>query len=99
MFRYMLAVAVATILTVVTISTTLADDTHAGLVVQVVNGELHMTDMQGAKPHVHKVTSQATIKRNNAPAKLNDLMKGDRIKVTTRKQGDTDEVVAIEASG
>jgi|SRR5262245_56384942 len=73
-------------------------DTHEGTVVKAEAGKLTMTDKDGKNEHTHEVGKDATITCDGKACKLEDLKKGDRVKVTTEKKGDKTNVVKIEAS-
>jgi competence protein ComGC len=73
-------------------------DTHEGTVVKADAGKLTMTDKDGKNEHTHDVGKDAKITCDGKECKLEDLKKGDKVKVTTEKKGDKTSVVKIEAS-
>jgi hypothetical protein len=68
-------------------------NTHEGTVVSASDTQLVMTDKDG-KEHSHDVGATATVTLNGKDAKLTDLKKGDKIKVT---MGADKKVSKIEA--
>ena len=72
-------------------------NTHEGIVVSAGSGKLTMTDKEGKNEHTHEVGTDAKVTCDGKEAKLEDLMKGNTVKVTTAKKGDKDVVVSIEA--
>jgi len=60
------------------------DNTHDGKVVSTDDGKLTMTDAEG-KEHTHTVSAKATITCDGKKCKLEDLKKGTKIRVTTKK--------------
>ena len=75
----------------------LAEDakTHEGLVVKAGDGKLTMTDKDGKNQHTHDVAADAKISCDGKECKLEDLKKGTKIKVTTKK-GDEKTALRIE---
>jgi hypothetical protein len=71
-----------------------AGDTHSGLVVSAGEGKLTMTDKDGKNEHTHDVALTATITCDGKECKLEDLKKGNSIKVTTKDK----KAIKIEAS-
>src|SRR5262249_34984145 len=69
-------------------------DSHAGTVVSTVGGKLTMTGADG-KEHSHAVAADAKISCDGKECKLEDLKKGTKIKVFTKK-GDKTIAVRIE---
>jgi hypothetical protein len=69
------------------------DDTHEGTVVSASETKLVMADKDG-KEHSHDIGATATVTLNGKDAKLTDLKKGDKIKVT---MGADKKVSKIEA--
>jgi hypothetical protein len=70
-------------------------DTHDGKIVSVTDSTLVMTGKDGKK-HSHTVAADAKISCDGAACKLEDLKKGLRIRVTTKK-GDSDVAIRVEA--
>lgn len=65
--------------------TTLAGDSHTGIVVRTdpIARTLTMTDMEGKNEHTHHVLNSATIMLDDKVISLFDLKKGCEITVTT----------------
>jgi hypothetical protein len=74
-----------------------ADKTHDGLIVSVAEGKLVMTDAQGKNEHTHAIGPTAKITLNGKEAKLSDLKKGDKVKVTASEDGKVSAVAATRA--
>jgi len=70
------------------------DATHEGTVVSVSDGKLVMTEKDSKEEHSHDIGATATITLNGKEAKLTELRKGDKIKVT---MGADKKVTKIEA--
>jgi hypothetical protein len=78
----------------------LADDkpgTHEGLVVKAGDGKLTMTDKEGKKEHSHDVARDAKIICDGKECKLDELKKGQHIKVTVEKKDGKEMATRIEA--
>jgi hypothetical protein len=76
----------------------LADDTHDGKVVRAGSGKLTMTDKDGKNEHTHDVPATAKITNaDGKDCKLEDLKKGQNVKVTTQKKDGKDVVTKVEA--
>jgi len=73
-----------------------ADQTHDGTVVSVAEGKLIMADSTN-KEHSHNIGPTAKITLNGKEAKLADLKKGDKVKVTTSEDGKVSAVAATRA--
>ncbi|HEX5104763.1 MAG TPA: hypothetical protein VFV87_13170 [Pirellulaceae bacterium] len=71
------------------------DKTHEGLVVSVADGKLTMSDKDGKNEHTHNIAATTRITLDGKAAKLTDLKKGDKVKVTVGADG---KVSAIEGS-
>ena len=72
-------------------------DTHEGLVVKSGGGKLTMTDKDGKNEHSHDVAFEAKITRDGKDCKLDELKKGDRVKVTIEKKEGKEQATRIEA--
>lgn len=94
MIRFsILAAAVVAIASVAT--ATFADKeekVHEGLVLSVTAETLVMTDRDGKNEHAHKVDDGTAVTIDGKPAKLPELAKGDKVKVTVGQDG---KVVSI----
>lgn len=73
------------------------ENTHEGLVVKVADGKLTMTDKDGKKEHTHNLAKDARITLDGKAAKLEDLKKGFKVKVTTEGKGENATATKIEA--
>lgn len=73
------------------------ENTHEGLVVKAADGKLTMTDKEGKKEHTHPVAKDARITLDGKAAKLEDLKKGFKVKVTTEGKGEKEMATKIEA--
>jgi hypothetical protein len=71
--------------------------THEGIIVSADSNKLVMTDKEGKNEHSHNLDLTTKVTLDGKPAKLADLKKGQFVKVTTRKEGDKQFVVAIDA--
>jgi hypothetical protein len=71
------------------------DNAHTGTVVSAGDGKLTMTDAEG-KEHTHSVAAKAKITCDGKVCKLEELKKGTKIRVTTKK-GDATTALRIEA--
>jgi len=97
MFRSMQMMGVAVLLMAVLSNAALAAadaGTHEGTVVKAGEGKLVMTDKDG-KEHSHAVAAAAKVTLGGKEAKLADLKKGDKVKVTT---DDTGKVSKVDAT-
>lgn len=74
-----------------------AEKTHDGLIVSVAEGKLVMTDAQGKNEQTHTIGATAKITLNGKEAKLADLKKGDKVKVTADEAGKVTAVAATRA--
>jgi hypothetical protein len=74
-----------------------ADDakTHDGLVVSSAEGKLVMSDKDGKNEHTHQIGADSKITLDGKAAKITDLKKGDKVKVTTGEGG---KVLAVAAT-
>lgn len=68
---------------------------HDGLVVSTTADTLVMTDADGKNQHAHKVDEATAVTIDGKPAKLADLVKGDKVKVSAGQDG---KVVSIAAA-
>src|SRR5437763_13293108 len=59
-----------------------ADKVHEGKVVKAGDGQLTMTDKDGANKHTHKVPATVAITCDGKDCKLEDLKEGNWVKVT-----------------
>jgi len=73
-----------------------ADKVHEGKVVKAGDGQLTMTDKEGANKQTHKVPATATITFDGKECKLEELKEGNWVKVTMDQDETT--VRKIEAS-
>jgi len=71
-------------------------DSHKGKVVSCGSSKLTLQDLDG-KSHTFEVSKNAKITRDGKAAKLEDIMKGDSVMVTTEKKEDKTVATAIEA--
>jgi len=78
-----------------TANTAAAEKTHEGSVVSVAAGKMVMVDKEGKNEHSHMVADLAKVTLNGKAAKLIDLKKGDKVKVTTESEG---KVIAVAAT-
>jgi ABC-type Fe3+-hydroxamate transport system substrate-binding protein len=85
------------VLTLVAGYTQAADKTQDGLIVSVAEGKLVMTDAQGKNEQTHAIGPTAKISLNGKEAKLADLKKGDKVKVTASEDGKVTAVAATRA--
>jgi hypothetical protein len=66
-------------------------------VVKVEEGKLAMTCKDGKDEHTHAVGRDAKISCDGKECKLEDLVKGYTVRVTTEEKGDEIVVTKIEA--
>ena len=100
MFRTLFAAAVALGLAAWPAGPAVADekgDTHEGTVVKAEGGKLTMTAKGDDKEHEHAVAPDAKITCDGKECKLDDLMKGYKVKVTTEKRDEKAVATKIEA--
>jgi uncharacterized cupredoxin-like copper-binding protein len=71
------------------------EKTHEGKVVSVSDGKLVMADNDGKNEHTHEVGMTAKVTLDGKDAKLTDLQKNDRVRVSQDTEG---KVVAIVAT-
>ncbi|MEK6262083.1 MAG: hypothetical protein AABP62_26085 [Planctomycetota bacterium] len=71
--------------------------THEGKVVSTAEGKLVMSDGKGGNEQTFTVPPAAIISLDGKSAKLNELMKGDSVKVTTGTEGNVTAVVGQRA--
>jgi hypothetical protein len=95
--RYLSIIAVLFAVLGLTVGTTLAADplTHDGTVVSAGAGKLTMTDATG-KEHSHNIDPTAKVMVRGKASKLEDLKKGDRIKVTTSADNKVTEIQTVD---
>lgn len=68
-----------------------------GKVVSIAEGKLVISDGKGGNQQTFMVTPAAIITLDGKAAKLNELMKGDSVKVTTGVEGNVTAVVGQRA--
>jgi hypothetical protein len=94
--RYLSIIAVLFAVLGLSVGTVLAaDQTHEGTVVSASNGKLVMTDATG-KEHSHDVSPTTKITVRGKSGKLDDLKKGDKIRVMTSADNKITEVSTVE---
>lgn len=99
MFRIAaLFVVVAATIALVGEAAVAAEKSHDGLVVSVAEGKLTMTDSGGKNEHSHVIGATAKITLDGKEAKLADLKKGDKIRVTQEDGGKVTAVAATRAA-
>jgi len=70
------------------------DKTHEGLVVSAAEGKLVMSDKEGKNEHTHEIGADCKVTLDGKAAKIADLKKGDKVKVTTGEGGKVSAVAA-----
>jgi len=95
--KYLSLIAVLFAVLGLSVGAVLAADpqTHEGTVVSATSGKLVMTDTTG-KEHTHMIDNTAKVMVRGKAAKLDDLKKGDRIKVMTSADNKVTEVSTVE---
>lgn len=80
----------------VTTAAQAADDakTHEGMVVSAAEGKLVMSDKEGKNEHTHEIGTDCKVTLDGKTAKIADLKKGDKVKVTTGLAGKVSAVAA-----
>ena len=74
-----------------------AEKTHEGTVVSALAGKLTMVDKDGKNEHSHMVGTATKVSLDGKAAKLEDLKKGDAVKVTTDDAGKVTVIAATRA--
>ncbi len=77
-----------------------ADDkagTHEGTVVKAENGKLTMTGKDDKREHSHDVPATAKITCDGKECKLDELKRGQTVKVTVEKKDNKNVITKIEA--
>ena len=98
MIRYSILLTTVLIVLANIATTTLADKeekVHEGLVLSVTAEMLVMSDRDGKNEHAHKVDAATAVTIDGKPAKLPELVKGDKVKVAVGQDG---KVVSIAAT-
>ena len=72
-------------------------NTHDGTVVKVEEGKLTMTGKDGTGEATHTVGRDVKISCDGKECKLEDLLKGYTVRVTTEKKGEDTVVTRIDA--
>jgi anaerobic selenocysteine-containing dehydrogenase len=75
------------------------EKTHDGLVVSTAANRLVMSDATGGNEHTHMIAADTKVSLNGKEAKITDLKKGDKVKVTTGTGGKVISVQATRAGG
>ena len=98
MIRYAILPAVAILLLAGLATLSFADKAekvHEGLVISATAEMLVMSDRDGKNEHAHKVDAATAVTIDGKPAKLPELVKGDKVKVAVGQDG---KVVSIAAT-
>lgn len=74
-----------------------AEKVHMGMVVSASADTLVMTDNSGKNEHAHKVDGAAAITIDGKPAKMPELVKGDKVSLTTGQDGQVVRIVVTRA--
>ena len=83
MFKQVLSTLVVTLaVAILVLPAFAAEKTHEGSVVSVAEGKLVMVDKDGKNEHTHVIATTTKVTIDGKVAKLADLKKGDKIKVT-----------------
>jgi hypothetical protein len=80
--------------------TTLADTqpkVHDGIVVSTAAETLVMTDRDGKNQNAHKIDDATAVTIDGKPAKLTDLVKGDKVKVSAGQDGKIVSIAAVRS--
>ena len=99
MLRYSLLLAFA-VVSFAAVTGVLADKAmkvHDGLVVSTAAETLVMTDAEGKNQHAHKIDEATVVTIDGKPAKLADLVKGDKVKVSVGQDGKVVQIAAARA--
>ena len=72
-----------------------AEKVHEGLVLSVTAEMLVMTDPDGKNEHAHKVDAATAVTIDGKPAKLPELVKGDKVKVAVGQDGKVVSIMAM----
>jgi len=96
MLKQVISGLIVTLAVALLVSTAVAaEKTHEGMVVLVAEGKLTMVDKEGKNEHTHLVAATTKVTLNGKAAKIGELKKADKVKVTTDEGG---KVTAIAAS-
>ena len=68
---------------------------HEGLVLSVTAETLVMSDRDGKNEHAHKVDATTAVTIDGKPAKLPELVKGDKVKVAVGQDGKVVSIMAM----
>lgn len=104
MHRIAMSAAIAAVLMFGAAQFAKAEKSHSGKVVSVTEGKnggegkLVMTDENGKNEHSHAISASTKITRNDKTVRLDDLKKGDTIKVTTADDGKVTQVAATAST-
>ena len=75
----------------------MATDQHSGSVIAAGNGKITMLDMDGKSQKTFDVATDAKITKDGKESKLEFLLNGDSVKVTTEQRGNQTWATLIEA--
>ena len=95
MFRYVILTTASVLLLAAVTADAFADKAmkiHDGVVVSTTADTLVMTDPDGKNQHAHKIDEATAVTVDGKPAKLADVVKGDKVKVSAGQDG---KVVSI----
>ncbi|MEX2173678.1 MAG: hypothetical protein WD872_04905 [Pirellulaceae bacterium] len=96
MMRLLAGLTMVAVLGLLVTTTQAAEDkTHDGMVVSVAEGKLVMADKDGKNEHTHMIDAAAKVTLDGKAAKVTDLKKGDKVKVTT---SEASKVTAVAAT-
>jgi len=70
---------------------------HEGVVLSVTADMLAMTDPDGKNEHSHMIDVGVAVLIDEKPAKVTDLTKGDKVKVTIGQDGKVTRIAATRA--
>lgn len=70
---------------------------HQGLVISVSAEMLVMSDSDGKNEHAHKVDVATAVTIDGKPAKLPELVKGDKVKVAVGQDGKVVSIMAMRS--
>lgn len=97
MLRYIPAAIVALAPIAVLAAPCVVADVHDGTLIIAENNKITMLDMDGKKQHTIPVATDARITRDGKETRLDLLMTGDMVRVTTEQRGNEKLAVTIDA--
>lgn len=70
------------------------EKSHDGVVISAAEGKLVMSDKDGKNEHSHEIGAECKVTLDGKAAKIAELKKGDKVKVTVGEGGKVSAVAA-----